>query len=166
MSLCRKPTGVNSGEKIKCQPDTWVAWGCWFVFCKERGSDVTSGSVTCWLLWALLLCSVSPVTCHGVTRQENMSRDGILSCNVYMCPALTRRCSMAALFDARALLAPASFTPGAWLPDMSSGQNKTIKIWVIKILCGDWGLEKLCWVNPQPNFQHWKLLTVVSKTFH
>ena len=142
MFLCRKPPGVNSGQRLKCQPDTWGCLAC--VFWREK-SGVTS--VTCWLLWALLLCSVSPVTCHGVTRQGNMSRDSILSCNVYMCPALTRRCSMAALFDARALLAPASFTPGAWLPDMSSGQNKTIKIWLIKILCGGWGLEKLCFVQ-------------------
>ena len=59
MSLCRKPTGVNSGEKIKCQTDTSAARPeAWFVFCKERGSDVTSVTGQCDMLVVMSLVIV------------------------------------------------------------------------------------------------------------
>ena len=156
MSLCRKPPGVNSDSSVR----HLRLLGLCFLK-REEWRD------QCDMLWALLLCRVS-ASSHVMTSRvtSNMSRDRLMSCNVYMCPALTRRCSMAALFDVRGSPGPCLFPPGVQLPDTSSGQNKTIKIWLIKILCGDWGLEKLCWVNPQQNFQHWKLLTVISKTFH
>ena len=92
-------------------------------------------------LWVLLLCRVSAPSHVMTSRVTNVT----WPCHVCLCSL--QEMLVAALFDVRALLAPASCAPGDWLLDMNSGQNKTIKIRLIKILCGCWELEKLCRAN-------------------